>query len=376
MSESPTIWINAGETSGDMHGARLAEAIAQIRPDARFTGMAGPAMRRAGVEAVARTEDLSVMGFTEVIARLFTIIGLLKTIKRELARRRPSAVVLIDAPAFNFRVARAAKKLGLPVFYYISPKLWAWRRKRAYFIRNYVDRMISILPFEREFYESFDVEIDYVGHPLVDELADPGTDAVKPEPGRVCLMPGSRNSEIESLLPVFADACERIAAQRPESRFSLVRAPGIARERIRELWPGDLPLEVADAENRYEHMAGAEIILAASGTATLECALLKTPTVVAYRLSGLTFALARRFVKVPFVSLPNLILGREVFPELLQDRATGPEVAAKALDWLEHPEKIENVRARLEPLREMLGPPGAPQRAAEIIISRMDRPLH
>lgn len=371
MPDTPTIWINAGETSGDMHGARLAEALKKLRPDLSFTGMAGPGMRRAGVDPVARTEDLSVMGFTEVIARIFTIMGLLKTIKRELALRRPSAVVLIDAPSFNFRVAKMAKNLGLPVFYYISPKLWAWRQSRAFFIRDYVDRMISILPFERKFYERFGVEIDYVGHPLLDELADPGLDSISPESGRVCLMPGSRNSEITSLMPVFAEACRIISEKRPDTRFCLVLAPGIESSRVDALWPADLPLEIQDSAERYEHMRRAEVILAASGTVTLECALLKTPTVVVYKLSGLTFALAKRFVKVPFVSLPNLILEQQVFPELLQERANGTEIANHAMDWLENPGKAEQVRQKLEPLRDLLGPPGAPERAAGIILSRM-----
>lgn len=371
MPQEPVIWINAGETSGDMHGARLARAIASLRPDARFTGMAGPAMRRAGVEPAARTEDLSVMGFTEVIAKIFSIFGLLRTIKRELIRIRPSAVVLIDAPSFNFRVAKMAKSLGLPVFYYISPKLWASRQNRALFIRDHVDRMISILPFEREFYARFGMDIDYVGHPLLDELADPSLAAIQPEPGVVCLMPGSRNSEITSLMPVFADACARIRQALPQTRFSLVRAPGIPEDQIRGLWPEALPLDIHESENRYAHMRRAQVILAASGTATLETALLGTPTVVAYRLSALTFFLAKRFVKVPFVSLSNLVLNREVFPELLQDRATGPQVAAKALEWLENPEKLNATRLELAPLHELLGPPGAPQRAAKIILSSL-----
>jgi len=371
MPESPIFWINAGETSGDMHGARLVRALQNLRPDARFTGMAGPAMREAGVEPAARTEDLSVMGFTEVIAKIFSIFGLLRAIKRELIRVRPNAVVLIDAPSFNFRVAKMAKKLGLPVFYYISPKVWASRQNRARFIRDNVDRLISILPFEREFFAKFGMTIDYVGHPLLDELADPHLASIEPEPGLVCLLPGSRNSEIQSLMPVFAEACERIARQLPNTRFCLVRAPGIPAERLAALWPGHLPLEIMDSGDRYEHMRRAQVILAASGTATLETALLGTPTVVAYKLSALTFFLAKRFVKVPFVSLPNLILKREVFPELLQDKATGPEIAAKALAWLEDPEKMQATRKELAPLHELLGPPGAPDRAAGIIVTRM-----
>ena len=215
MSDTPLIWINAGETSGDLHGAVLARALAARAPGLRLAGMAGPAMREAGVEAVARTEDLSVMGFTEVIAKLGTVLGLISRVKRELARRRPDALICIDAPAFNFKVIKAAVKLGIPVFYYISPKLWAWRQGRARFIRDHVDRMLCIFPFEREFYARFGVDVDYVGHPQVEELTTPRLRAVTPDPQLVGVLPGSRRREVQGLTPVFARAAAMMRQARP-----------------------------------------------------------------------------------------------------------------------------------------------------------------
>jgi lipid-A-disaccharide synthase len=311
------------------------------------------------------------MGFTEVIARIWTIMGLLRRIKRELAARRPGVVVLIDAPAFNFRVARMAKKLGLPVVYYISPKLWAWNRKRAFFVRDHVDRMISILPFEREFYLSFGVEVDYVGHPLLDELEDPELAEIGHEPGRIGILPGSRRSEIESLMPIFAGAAGIISQKVPGTDFRLVRAPGIDQEQLMRHWPEGLPVQAAESLGRYRAIRGCEAVMAASGTVVLESALLGVPAAVAYKLSPLTFALAKRFVKVDHVSLPNLILGERLFPEFLQHAATPANVARSVLQWTLDPERLGAVRTRLAELHELLGPPGAPRRAAEIVLGCM-----
>ncbi len=382
MSDTPLIWINAGETSGDLHGAALARALAARAPGLgleglRLTGMAGPAMRAAGVEPVARTEDLSVMGFTEVIARLGTVISLLSRIRRELARQRPDALVCIDAPAFNFRVIKHARKLGIPVHYYISPKLWAWRPGRAAFIRDNVERMLCIFPFERDFYARHGVRADYVGHPQVEELTAPELRAIEPDPDLVGVLPGSRRREIASLTPVFARAAAVMCARRPGLRFAALRAPGVDEAAIRAPWEAaapDTPLEILAPENRYAAMRSCAVLLAASGTVTLESALLGVPTVVAYKLSALTFALARRFVRVPFVSLPNLILRWDnpgaggVFPELLQDQATGENVAEAAMVWLDDPAAMAAVRAELAALPGMLGPAGATDRAAGIVL--------
>ncbi|MEW5773174.1 MAG: lipid-A-disaccharide synthase [Thermodesulfobacteriota bacterium] len=370
---SPLIWINAGETSGDVHGALLIRDILRQSPQARITGMAGPAMRAAGAVAVARTEELSVMGFTEVLARIGSITLLLRRLKANLAAARPDVVVLIDAPAFNFRVARMANELSIPVVYYISPKLWAWRQGRAKFIKEHVDRMVCIFPFEKEFYARFEVQADYVGHPLLSELTRPELDAIRPDPKRIGVLPGSRRGEVTALTPVFGQTAEALYDRDDELRFAAVAAPGVAEKTLRGLWPRHVPLEVLDARDRYAHMRECGFLLAASGTVSMESALLGVPTIVAYRLSPLTFFLAKRFVKVKYVSLPNIILDQPVFPEYLQNQATPANLAAQARDWLDHPSRLEDIRRTLAPLRDILGPPGAAGRAAEIVLETAGR---
>jgi lipid-A-disaccharide synthase len=344
------------------------QEILRLAPAARITGMAGPAMRAAGAVAVARTEELSVLGFTEVLAKIGSIALLLRRLKANLAAARPDVVVLIDAPAFNFRVARMAHDLGIPVVYYISPKLWAWRQGRANFIREYVDRMVCIFPFEKEFYARFGVRADYVGHPLLAELTRPELDAIQPDAKRIGVLPGSRRGEIASLTPVFGHAAEALYDRDDSLRFAAIAAPGVAEDTLRGLWPRHVPLEVLGAEDRYAHMRGCNFLLAASGTVSMESALLGAPTIVAYKLSALTYFLARRFVKVKYVSLPNIILDQPLFPEYLQSRANPAALAAQARDWLDAPARLESIRRALAPLREILGPEGAAGRAAQIVL--------
>lgn len=372
-SPSPLIWINAGETSGDVHGALLAQEILRRRPQTRLAGMAGPAMRAAGVEPAARTEELSVMGFTEVLAKAATVLRLLRRIRADLAAAKPDVVVLIDAPAFNFRVARMANTLGIPVVYYISPKLWAWRPGRAQFIKKYVDRMVCIFPFEPAFYARFGVRADYVGHPLLGDLTRPELDAIVPDERLVGVLPGSRRSEIHSLTPVFGRAAEILYDYDDTLRFAAVAAPGVAEATLRGLWPRHVPLTVLDAAGRYAHMRACNFLLAASGTVSMESALLGVPTIVAYKLAPLTYFLARRFVKVRYASLPNLILDQPVFPEYLQHQATPGNLAAHARDWLDTPARLAGIRKTLAPLRKILGPPGAAGRAAEIVLETAGR---
>ncbi len=365
---STTIWMNAGEMSGDMHGGRLMAALRTQAPELAFCGMGGPEMREQGLDAVLRVEDLSVMGFTEVFGHIPRIFQMLKRIKLELAERRPDAVVLIDAPEFNFRVAKHAHALGIPVYYYISPKLWAWRTGRAKFIAKYITRMISILPFEIAFYKQFGMEVDYVGNPLVDMVDWQAIDHITPMPGRIGLLPGSRRKEIEPLMPEYAKAASILAAEMPHLEFHCIQAPGVDRESLQALWQSDVPLTIHGPLDRYAFMRGCEMLMAASGTVTLEAALIGTPTLVAYRLSKLSYAIAKRVVKVPYVALPNLIMEREVFPELLQEKADGSVLADHARQWLTNPAAIGAVRDDLAKLRTMLGEPGAPDRAAAVIL--------
>ncbi|MGE4297482.1 MAG: lipid-A-disaccharide synthase [Desulfovibrionaceae bacterium] len=363
-----TIWISTGEPSGDMHGALLARALFAAAPGARLAGMAGPDMRAVGVDGVFDIAELSVMGFTEVLGKLPSILRLLGRIKNTLRRMRPRAVVCVDAPSFNFRVARAAHELGIPVYYYISPKIWAWNTRRVHFIKKYVRRMICIFPFEVDFYRRYGVEVDFVGNPLLDVLDLPRLDAIAPQPGLVGFLPGSRRKEVTSLLPEMGRAARILRDRLPGLRYEIIRAPGTPEARLRELWPQDVPVAIAGPDDRYARMRTWQACVAASGTVTLETALIGLPTVVTYRMSGLTAALARRVIKVRWVSLPNLVMRREVFPELLQERATASELAAAAGAWLADPAALAAMRADLAVLRTRLGEPGAAGRAARVIL--------
>ena len=369
-----TIWINAGELSGDMHGASLLQALRSRDPALHFTGMGGVNLRRAGLEALFRVEDLSVMGITEVIGQLPRIFRMLSGIKKALARIRPAAVVVIDAPDFNFRVAKAAKQLGIPVYYYISPKLWAWRPGRAGFIRDNVRRLVSILPFEPEFYRGFGMEIDYVGNPLVDIVNYAALKDIPAQPNLVGFLPGSRKKEIRSLLPAFGGAARILRQRLPELAFACVRAPGLDENLVKSLWPEDVPVDFVEPDKRWAFMRRCRMLVAASGTVTLESAIAGTPTLVAYKVSRLSFAVGKALVKVPFISLPNLILGREVFPELLQERCDAVPLADMALSWLlPQPDRdpLARIGKDLEEVRERLGPPGAAGRAADVILNDM-----
>lgn len=366
------LWISAGELSGDMHGARLINALRKRNPDLAFLGMGGPHMAaEQGFIPLFRIEELSVMGVTEVIRQLPGILRLLSRIRQALAEKRPRAVIVIDAPSFHFRVIKAARSLGIPVYYYISPKAWAWKESRARFIKENVRRLISILPFEVDFYKRFGMNIDYVGNPLVDMVDWERIKGITPVPGKIGLLPGSRNREITSLVPEFGKAARILLEKLPHLQFHMVRAPGIAGEKLRELWPAGVPLTIAPPDNRYAFMRECEMLIAASGTVTLEAALAETPTLAAYRVSPVTYALGKAFIKIPYISLSNLILDKPLFPELLQKDAEGPNLAAKALEWLapgNGGRPLDAVRGELAGLRSRMGEPGAADRAAGIIL--------
>jgi len=370
MNDSP-IWINAGEPSGDMHGALLLEAMRQRSPSLRFTGMGGVNLREAGMDARFRVEDLSVMGITEVLGQMPRIFRLLKDIKAAMAKIRPKAVIVIDAPDFHFRVIRSAKDLGIPVYYYISPKLWAWRPGRAKFIKESVKRLISILPFEKDFYKRFGMEIDYVGNPLVDIVNYPGLKDTPINAGLIGFLPGSRKKEIRSLLPAFGGAARILRQRLPHLTFACVRAPGLEESFLRSFWPEDVPVDFITPDNRWRFMRRCEMLIAASGTVTLESALVGTPTLVTYKVSSLSFAVGKALVKVPYISLPNLILEKEIFPELLQEKCDAVPLADAALRWLlpkRGSEPLVRIRTELDEMREKLGTPGAAGRAAELIL--------
>jgi len=367
------IWFNVGEASGDLHGAELIKAIKEADPSATFTGMGGPAMEAEGFKPLYDMKLISLVGITEILGGLLKILLLLRKIKKTLAEIRPRAIVLVDCPEFNFRVAKMAKKLGIPVYYYISPQIWAWRSGRVHFLREHVRRVICILPFEKNFYEKFNVDVDYVGHPLMDVLLLEELDAIPVNENRIGLLPGSRTKEIATLLPVFGEAARKLAKDHPNLSYVMVCAPGRNEEDLMALWPEDIPVECVMPDNRYEMFRSCKLILAASGTVTLETALIGTPTIVSYKVSKITELIGKWLVNIDFISLPNLIMNKEVYPEFVQEEANPETIATVAKEWLDSLQTYAERKQALTDLRTMVGEPGAAKRAASIILDDLAR---
>ncbi|HYU32658.1 MAG TPA: lipid-A-disaccharide synthase [Thermoanaerobaculia bacterium] len=368
MTESRTeLLIVAGEASGDLHGARLVSELRRLVPDLAVFGLGGDELRAVGLEPVAHSAEISVVGLTEVLRILKRAREIFALLLAAVERRKPAAAVLVDFPEFNLRLARELKKRGVPVIYYISPQIWAWRRRRVKTIAQLVDRMLVLFPFEVDFYRRFGVKVVHVGHPLVDEVPHLAGvwDSADAESGpfRLALLPGSRVSEVEALLPVMLEGVRRLAEDFPvEAR--LIQAPNIPRDLLEEeIDLAGLPVRIV-SEDRFGSIADSHLALCASGTATLEVGLLGTPMVMLYRLGRWTWLFARLMVRLPYVSLVNLVLGRKLIPELLQRNARPEQIAAEAEQILTDDGERERIRKGLAELRDRLGEGGASRRAA------------
>jgi len=360
----------AGEASGDLHAANLLTAL-RDETDVVAFGVGGERLRAAGLECLARSEELSVMGLAEVVRDLPRLLALARHVRRGAIARRPDVAVLVDSPDFNLPLARHLRRAGIPVVVYVSPQLWAWRQGRVRRIRRDVDRVLCILPFEVDFYTRHGVEAEYVGHPLVDELAPVLSSPPPRESGMVALLPGSRWHEVTSLLPVMLAAIESARAAGNPVRARLVAAPGLEPERLRGLLGAASSRVEVVTSDRHRALASCQAALVASGTATLECALLGVPMVVGYRLHRLSYWLARRLVSVPHVALVNLVAGRRLVPELVQAEFSATAVAA-ALETLLGPAGDEQ-RSGFVEVRRRLGEPGASRRAAHAVVGAAGR---
>jgi lipid-A-disaccharide synthase len=379
MSRHKELLVVAGEASGDLHGARLVSELRRLVPGLETFGLGGDELRAAGLQPVAHSSEVSVVGITEVLRVLPRIREVFASLLAEVDRRQPDVAVLIDFPDFNLRLARELEKRGLRVIYYISPQVWAWRKGRVRTISRLVDRMLVLFPFEVDFYRRHHVDVVHVGHPLVDEvpvlpnvwdrldgrLDERLYEKAEPEgPFRIALLPGSRLSEVESLLPTMLEAVKRMAAELPVEVL-LIKAPTVPGEVLEEqVQLSGLPVRIV-SEDRFAAVAASHLALCASGTATLEVGLLGTPMIVLYRLGFWTWSLARLLVRLPNISLVNLVLGRRVVPELLQGDANPDRIAAEAETILLEDGVRKEMRAGLAELRARLGEGGASGRAAK-----------
>ncbi|MBI3872717.1 MAG: lipid-A-disaccharide synthase [candidate division Zixibacteria bacterium] len=366
-----SICLVAGEPSGDLQGSLLISAMKRRHPDWQLWGVGSERMAKAGCELWQDARGWSVMGFAEVLKSLPRFHRRLTDLTAEIRRRKPDGVILIDFPGFNLKLVRRVRESGISVLYYIAPQIWAWGQKRVEIFRRYVDRTVVVFPFEKKFFADHGVTVDWVGHPLVDW--------VKPTAGReelrahlgvgegdklVAILPGARVQDFESHLTVFRDAVARLGASMPGIRWALGLAPSLAQQAagLSER-PGPLPVTTAV----YDLVAAADLVLTKSGTATVECALLGTPMVCAYRTGGLNFAIARRLVKVPYIAMPNLIAGQPIVPEFIQNAATPEALAQAARQLLTDPARYQRQQEGLADVCRLLGLPGAVERAVDVV---------
>ena len=369
--KKPLILISAGEPSGEMHAARLAAAL-RARTGAHIFGLGGPRMREAGVELLADSSQVAVVGISEVIKRLPSVWKVYRQLADESARRKPDLAILVDFPDFNLRLARRLHRQGVRIVYFISPQVWAWRPERVHLIRRLVARVLCIFPFEEDFYRRADVPVNFVGHPLVDAVKPTMTreqfvaryelDASKPI---VTLLPGSRPGEIAHNFPGILEGCD-ILERKGDCQFVVGAAPGMTSKTFQEFAQNGPKLHVVEGAT-YDALAAADCAIVSSGTATVEAALLGAPMVVVYRVSATTAFIARRMVRTPFFSMVNLIAGRRVVPELIQEAFTPEAVAAEARKLLGSAGERETMRNDLAEVKRKLGAGGAIEKAAGII---------
>jgi lipid-A-disaccharide synthase len=371
--------LSAGEASGDLHGSSLCRALADTWPGVRLSGMGGRRMAAAGLDVIADPTTHAVVGINEALGRVPELFRAYRSLAKRLRAERPHALVVIDFPEFNLLLARQARRAGVPVVYFIPPQLWAWRRGRIRQVARRVSRVLAVLPFERELYEGAGVPVDFIGHPLLDVLPlDLGQEEARRrlelprDETVVALLPGSRREEVTRLLPAMLGAAARLASSGAARRFVLGLAPTVDRAAVETfLYPrtaaGTPRVDVLEGRT-YEVMAAADVVLVASGTATLEAALLGAPMVVCYRVSRITEAMVRMLVRVPWAALPNIVAGRCVVPEILQDEVSEERLAAEALRLLNDPRAAAAQRASFKDLRVRLGEPGVARRAAAAVI--------
>jgi lipid-A-disaccharide synthase len=370
------ILISAGEASGDMYAARLATAL-RARADVQLFGMGGARMRDAGVEIVADCSEVSLVGIVEIAKKLPALNRVWKRLEDEAARRKPKYAILTDFPGFHLRLARALKRRGVRNIYFVCPQFWAWRPWRANLVRRRFVRALCIFPFEQEWYRERGVQADFIGHPLVGNVAATrtrvefaaahGLDSNKPI---IALLPGSRSGEIAHHMPALMRACSLIQKQRAV-QFVLALAPGVKQSGIAPYLLPEVPMEVVENAT-YDALGAADFAIVSSGTATVEAALMDAPMIVVYRLAPLTAAIARWLVRVPMFAMVNLIAGRRVVQELVQNDFTPERLASEAIRLLDSPEARMEMRRGLAEVRQKLGPPGAVERAAALIAEMLN----
>ena len=376
--DSKFVVIVAGEASADLHGSNLVKAMVRLNPNIVFWGIGGQRLEQAGVKTLFSSSDMAVVGVTEVIGKLYTIVKALRKLKSILKNDRPDLLILIDYPDFNINIAKTAKRFQIPVLYYISPQIWAWRRGRVKKLLRRIDRMAVILPFEEEFFRKSGMEVEYVGHPLLD--ACPGElDKVKAKVQLglehdypvVGLLPGSREQEIRNLLPVMIKSAEILGRSYPNIRCLLPLARTVEPEFVQTFIENSAVSVKVIKGDIYHALGVCDVALVASGTVTLETAIMGIPMVIIYRVSPISFWVGKIVIKVPCIGLVNLVAEEKVVPELIQDEVTPDRLAHEAMSILEHEDIRANMIMKLKDVKESLGRRGASERTTKIALEMM-----
>jgi len=370
------VLIVAGEPSGDAIGAELVDAARRVAPTVHFFGAVGPALESAGAEHVVATREITALGLVEVVPRLPAIRRAMRRLERAAADRQTIGAILIDSPDFNLRLARKLGRRSVPVVQYVSPTVWGWRPGRVATIEKRVRRVLLTLPFEAEFYRDSRVDAVYVGHPALDRIpTDLGSrESVATRFGLtasrrwVALLPGSRAGELARMGPLLAETATRLRQQVPDIELMTMVAPGLDPSAITTALAGVAGLKLVETD-RHIALGHCDAAIATSGTVSLELALLGVPHVVAYRLSNITFAIAKRMARVRWIALPNLIADRAIIPELIQRDAQPRQLAEPVIEWLENDDARAAIRQELQRVSQTLGPPGVAERAARAALS-------
>ncbi|MEO6725640.1 MAG: lipid-A-disaccharide synthase [Blastocatellia bacterium] len=370
------LMVVAGEASGDKHGAKLVAALRTLRSDLVFEcfGAGGDEMRAAGVETLVDAREVAIMGALEVARALPKFLRVFRRLRDAANERKPQLVILIDWPEFNLRLAKRLRQDGHRVVYYISPQIWAWREYRIRGIRRNVEKMLVILPFERGYYRRHGVEVEYVGHPLLDSVRVTLSrdefclryklDSSKPI---IALLPGSRHSELKYILPPLVETAAKLGQTHPHFQFLLPLARTFSQKEIAEAIQSIPNIHLIEHDT-YNAVAAADLAVVASGTATLETAIIGTPLIVVYRASQLNWRIFHPLIRVPFVGMPNLIAGREIAPELLQDDLNAERLAKEIILFLDDSTRLAQARRDLADVRDKLGEANASERAARQVL--------
>jgi lipid-A-disaccharide synthase len=379
MNGKRKILVIAGEASGDLHGSGLVRELKRINPDLEIFGMGGDKMKKEGVELVFHIDQLSIMGFWEVIKNLGFIRRVMRAMISAVETRKPDLAVLIDYPGFNLRFARKVKNLGIPIAYYISPQVWAWGGNRVKKMQNLIDRMIVVFPFEKPIYDKFQIPCEFVGHPLL-EVTRPVLSLedfqkkfdLRKNDLVIGLIPGSRWQEVEKILPLMLESCRILNPRIKNQRLILGLAPTIKKEKVESIInASNLPVTIAE-NLTYDVMKHSHLLLITSGSATLECAILGTPFLVLYQTSFWTYLVAKSLINIPHIALANVVAGKQIVPEFIQKKAVPRKIADEMYDILNDQKRYKIMQSELEKVKGKLGEPGASGKAAQVVMEMLN----